>query len=146
MAGVIITGHGRFAEGMADSIRMLIGKQDFLKTVNFEDGHSEDILKDNLLKAYDAIENKNAVFILCDILGGSPFKNTVTAFFHHENVKILYGTNLGMAIEACMKCMILEDNSNIDYIADEIAEAGKTNVGKFTYQEPITHEEPEDGI
>jgi hypothetical protein len=42
--------------------------------------------------------------------------------------------------------MILEDNSNIDYIADEIAEAGKTNVGKFTYQEPISDEEPEDGI
>lgn len=146
MAGVIITGHGKFAEGMAHSISMLIGKQDFIRNVNFEDGHSEDILKDNLLQAYASIENKNAVFILCDILGGSPFKNAVTAFFHNENVRILYGTNLGMAIEACMKCMILEDGCDIDALADAIAEAGRTNVGKFTYEAPVADEEPEDGI
>ena len=145
MAGIIITGHGHFASGMENSLGMLVGKQEFLKAVNFEDGHDETILKENLRNAYDLIENKDVVFVLCDILGGSPFKNSVECFFEKENVKIAYGVNLGMIIELTMKCMVMEDADDVEQIIDEVIQAGKASMDQFVFL-PKGDDSLEEGI
>jgi len=76
MIGVIITGHGYFADGLVSAMEVITGKQKKVKTVNFLAGDTSEILQANLIKAVSELECETIVF-LTDIAGGSPFNQSV---------------------------------------------------------------------
>ena len=145
MIGIIITGHGTFATGISSALELLTGHQDFLAPIDFKDDQSEDQLKENLKAAFERFKDCEQILVLCDILGGSPFKNAVLLSFGDERIKVLYGTNLGMAVELAMRCMTGQV-PEADALADELIEIGKTQIGKYRYEPVNTSEESEEGI
>ncbi len=146
MTGIIITGHGSFASGISSALELLTGHQDFLIPIDFKGEHSEEQLKENLKAAFERFRDCEQILVLCDILGGSPFKNAVLLSFGDERIKVLYGINLGMAVELAMRCMTGQIPEG-DTLADELIEIGKTQIGKYRY-EPVetSEEEYEEGI
>ena len=92
-----------------------------------------------------SLSNCEDVIVLCDILGGSPFKTAVMAFFGDEHVKVLYGTNVGMAMKLCMECMLAGDSYNLDSICDSLVEEGNMHIGKYQFV-AVEEEDMEDGI
>lgn len=145
MIGLIITGHGHFATGVTSALELLTGHQDFLIPVDFESGHSEEQLQEHLKSAFEGLKDCEGILVLCDILGGSPFKNAVTLSIADPKVRVLYGINLGMAVELAMRCMMGQD-SDADALADEIIETGRAQIGKYVYVPVIEDEEPDEGI
>jgi PTS system N-acetylgalactosamine-specific IIA component len=145
MIGIIITGHGAFATGISSAVELLTGHQDFIIPVDFKAEHSEEELKEHLRAAFDRLKDCKQILVLCDILGGSPFKNAVLLSFGDERIKVLYGTNLGMTVELAMRCM-MGQIPDADALADEIIEIGKTQIGKYKYEPVETSEDFEEGI
>ena len=145
MTGIIITGHGTFATGITSALELLTGHQDFLVPIDFNSDHSEEQLQENLKAAFDHFRDCEQILVLCDILGGSPFKNAVVLSFGDERIKVLYGTNLGMAVELTMRCMTGQV-AEADTLADELIEIGRTQIGRYQYVPAETSEEPEEGI
>jgi PTS system N-acetylgalactosamine-specific IIA component len=144
MIGIIITGHGRFSEGMMSSIEMIAGKAESLMGVNFLETESTDDLDKHLLEAYTELKQKNdGVIIVCDLLGGSPFKSAATLSVKQENVSVLAGINLASCLELIFARM---NETDALKLADLMLEKDSNQLLKFTMPIRVERDGLEDGI
>ena len=144
MIGLVVTGHGHFADGLHTSAKMIAGDSEYIKYVNFEDGMSTETLAEKLGEAYTALASCDGIVVLSDLPGGSPFKTAVEASMGHpdKQIVVLSGTNLPMLITAST---MLSFETDPQALADELLFEGKDNVVRFelTVREEV---EEEDGI
>lgn len=102
MTGVIVTGHGNYASGMLSAVRLLTGESERLRAVDFLPKESEDTLKQHLEEALSHMRELDHIYILCDILGGSPFKMSCILGRDRPHIHILYGINLPVLLDISM--------------------------------------------
>ncbi|MBR5796498.1 MAG: PTS fructose transporter subunit IIA [Erysipelotrichaceae bacterium] len=146
MIGIIVTGHGEFASGIYSATTTLTGYRDNFVAVDYltETDTVEDLDK-KIRDARASLSNCEDVIVLCDILGGSPFKTAVMAFFGDAHVKVLYGTNVGMAMKLCMECMMANESYDLEAICDSLVAEGNMHIGKYQFV-AVEEEDMEDGI
>ena len=146
MIGIVVTGHGLFAEGMHTSAKMIAGENDHIKYVCFEEGMGLDDLAVKLNAAYESLNDVDGIVVLSDLPGGSPFNTAVqcSTAYPEKNIVVLAGTNLPMII--CASTM-LSFESDPQALADELLFEGKDNVVRFEVAARAEEtEEDEDGI
>ncbi|MCP9334415.1 PTS sugar transporter subunit IIA [Lentilactobacillus hilgardii] len=97
--GIIITGHGNFATGIYSAVKLIIGPQESVESVDFSKEDTLTELSNNIDKAIADLNNTKKIFIMCDIFGGSPFNVAVRKKMDYKKIKIIYGVNLGFVIE-----------------------------------------------
>ena len=144
MIGLVVTGHGLFAEGMHSSAKMIAGENDHIKYVCFEDGMGLEELAEKLNAAYTELSDCDGIVVLSDLPGGSPFKTAVECSMGHpdKQIVVLSGTNLPMIITAST---MLSFETDAQALSDELLFEGKDNVVRFelAVREEV---EEEDGI
>lgn len=99
MINVIVATHGELANGLKDSVRMLAGEFENFYTIVFTEEKGIDDLRDQFKQVIQSIDSSNQWVILCDIMGGSPFKVASEFSFRNEDVSVYYGVNLPLTIE-----------------------------------------------
>ena len=146
MIGIVVTGHGLFAEGIQSSATMIAGANENARYVCFKEGMSTEDLAAQLNAAFAELGNCDSIIVLSDLPGGSPFRTAAECAFTNTQQKIvvLSGTNLPMVITALSMIAFEED---VDSLANELLFEGKDGVVRFELaikeDEP---EEDEDGI
>lgn len=126
MIGLIVTGHGNFAEGIHDATEMIAGAQENYKKVLFKESMSLDSLEEELKKAIDLLlESNQGVVILTDLKGGTPFNVSALLSEQYENVEVISGINLPISIEATMHSQIQENPLEL---ANYLADVGRTGI------------------
>ena len=144
MIGVIITGHGRFSEGMMSSLNMIAGQSEALIGVNFLESESTEDLDKNLLNAYHELRKTcEGVIIVCDLFGGSPFKQAATLSVQQENISVLAGINLASCLELIF-ARLAETDAQV--LADAMLEKDSNRLIKFTMSTRKEQVDMEDGI
>ena len=145
MIGIVVTGHGLFAEGMHSSAKMIAGENENIKYVCFEDGMGLEELGEKLSAAYNELAGNDGIVVLSDLPGGSPFKTAVECSMAHpdKQIIVLSGTNLPMIITAST---MLSFESDPMALADELMFEGKDNVVRFEMAVREEENEDEDGI
>ena len=146
MIGIVVTGHGLFAEGMHSSAVMIAGENENIKYVCFKEGMGLEELADALNAAYNELAACDGIVVLSDLPGGSPFKTAVEVSMNHpdKQIVVLAGTNLPMIITAST---MLSFESDAQALADELLFEGKDNVVRFEVAARAEEtEEDEDGI
>jgi PTS system N-acetylgalactosamine-specific IIA component len=146
MIGLVVTGHGQFAEGMHTSARMIAGENEHVKYVCFEEGMGLEELAEKLNAAYNELAGCDGIVVLSDLPGGSPFNTAVQCAMSHPDKKIvvLSGTNLPMIIAGSTMAGFETDPQAL---ADELLFEGKDNVVRFEMAARAEAEEDdEDGI
>lgn len=145
MIGLLVTGHGHFATGLASSLKLIAGEQPNAAFVDFEEGHSIETLKENLEKALDSLKEYDGVVVLSDLPGGSPFNVAGTLKYERldQNIEVIAGTNLPLLIASSTMAGILE--SPLDLAEAMIPEA-KDSIVRFELAAPAAEAEEEDGI
>ena len=145
MIGLVVTGHGLFAEGMHSSAKVIAGENEHIKYVCFEDGRGLEELAAKLNAAYNELADTDGIVVLSDLPGGSPFKTAVECSMEHpdKQIVVLSGTNLPMIITAST---MLSFESDPQALANELIFEGKDNVVRFELAVRAEVEEDEDGI
>lgn len=147
MIGIIVTGHGGFGSGIYSAATTLSGySKDFVAVDYLTETDTLETFEKKIRDARVSLGHCEDIIVLCDILGGTPFKTAVTAFFNDHHVKVLYGTNVGMALKLCMECMMLSDGYDIDAICDSLCDEAKMHVGKYQFVAVSQEDDMEDGI
>ncbi len=144
MIGLIVTGHGHFADGLHTSAKMIAGEHENVRYVNFEDGMGTDTLAELLSNAYNELAHCDGIVVLSDLPGGSPFKTAVEVSMLHSDKKIevVAGTNLPMIVTGVTMIDFEEDPAAL---VDELIATGKDFIVRFELA--VREEEPEeDGI
>lgn len=99
MVGFILTGHGQFAPGLASSIAMVAGDQPNFVVVPFEEADAG-TYGDTLRAAITELRgNTDGVVCFVDLLGGTPFNQSMMISAGMDNVEVVAGTNLPMLLE-----------------------------------------------
>ncbi|MDD3174623.1 MAG: PTS sugar transporter subunit IIA [Herbinix sp.] len=145
MIGIIVTGHGKFATGIETNVKLLVGKDAKITTVDFDENDSVDALESKLTVALEDIKDCEYKILLCDIIGGSPFNKAVMLTSERPDTRVIYGTHVAMVVELCMKNLLEEKVEDIDDLVTEIISIGKEQIGTFIKVDVIDHE-CEDGI
>ena len=130
MVGAIITGHAQFASGMVNAAVMLLGDDIKIIGIDYDGGDTKE-LTERIINAVNAFEKSVSVFILCDIMGGTPYRTAATATRECENVLLLYGANLDMVMDLCMRNYDNEIPESKE-LAAEIMQIGKDRIGVFS--------------
>lgn len=144
MIGIIVTGHGRFSEGMLSSLTMIAGNTEALIGVNFLESESTEDLDKNLLNAYTELRKTcEGVIILCDLYGGSPFKSAAMLSVEQENISVLAGINLASCLELIFARL---SETNAQTLADSMLEKDTNRLIKFAMPIRVDKTEDEDGI
>lgn len=137
MTGIIVTGHGKFPEGILSAVSLVAGKPDNTAAVNFEMGQSSEDLKGAMTGAMESLEG-DEVLILADLVGGTPF-NTAAALRAERTdrkIKVIAGVNMAAMVEAVF--------SRPMYGLDELAAALLT-AGKEGLRDLDALDSPEEG-
>ncbi|MGY3725071.1 PTS system, N-acetylgalactosamine-specific IIA component [Granulicatella balaenopterae] len=148
MIGMILTGHGEFAPGLAHALQMIAGEQTAFKVVAFkEDAPIEDLEKNMQTAINELLAEVEQVVIFSDLLGGSPFKAAMMASNELENVEVICGTNLPMLIESAMMRQFMPSASEL---ANQAITTGQAGVQVVQFPNPANNDpsdnEDEDGI
>lgn len=138
--GVIISAHGKYAEGLKSGLDLVVGEMKNLQVVNFVEGDTYEIIDENLKNAYEKLEKCHNVVFITDLKGGTPFNRSVLLYGQNENVRVLSGLNFALTYQA-----LISDEEDIEKYLKEIIETGKESIEYFELVK--TDEEPlDDGI
>ena len=99
MIGCILTGHGTFANGLADALSMIAGDQDYFIPVPFIEAGAASYPETLASTIFDLLDQTDGVLIFCDLLGGTPFNQAMMLSQNYNNVEVVTGTNLPMLLE-----------------------------------------------
>ncbi len=129
MVGILIVTHGKLAEGFADSVKMIMGEQEQLKTIGlFPDSDLENF-KEDVYKGMIEVENGDGVLVFVDMFGASPCNfaaaNIGELIAKEIPVRVVTGLNLGMLIECMSMRTFVED---LNELYQKILETGKEGI------------------
>ena len=137
MVGFILTGHGQFAPGLASAIAMVAGDQPAFTVVPFE-GDQAASYGEDLRAAITAMrEECDGVLVFTDLLGGTPFNQSMMIAQDVDNVEVLTGTNLPMVIEL----LFLRGNATLAELGEQAVTVGQTGVTAQTVASVADSEE-----
>lgn len=97
MRKVILASHGRFAEGIEDSVNMIIGKQENLKTFGMRAGENATDFAEKIKE--EILENPDTEFVILTDLYGASVCTAMSLLSEYQNVKVFSGMNLGMVLD-----------------------------------------------
>lgn len=125
MTGIVVAGHGHFADGVMSAIELVAGIPEQVTAVNFPKGEGVDTLKEHLIKAIQELESED-VLLMVDILGGSPF-NVATQLLAEgagKHLKVMAGANMASIVQA----VFMREMVPFDELPAEAARAGKEGI------------------
>lgn len=125
MIGFILTGHGQFSNGLKSALDMIAGPQQAFEIVPFEEAGAGEY-GDKLREAVKAMRAEtDGVLVFCDLMGGTPFNQSMMITAEQDNISVVAGTNLPMLIDIVMS---RTEDSTIEDLVSEAVEVGKEGV------------------
>ena len=130
MIGIIVTGHGEFASGLTSGLKLLAGETECYESVDFKAEDSTELLTENLGSAIRRLKDCEAVAVLADLTGGSPFNmaSRLKMSGIHENIEVVGGISLPLVLHAYMSRAMISD---IRELLDASLEMGKQHMMYF---------------
>lgn len=125
MAKVIVTGHGGYATAVKSSLKMLTGQTEGFYFVDF---NLEDSLDTLIARLHAAIEETGGGELLfcCDLVGGSPFRQSAMLCAEHHGWITVAGINNSAYTE-----MVFNMDATAAELAAKAVETTKNTVTRF---------------
>jgi len=128
MIGVLLVSHGKMAEGIKDSVTMIVGEQTHFETLSLNPGQDISLLKTQLFDRSKALDSGAGVLIFVDLYGASPYNASMGCVQEWNrlgmNVRVITGMSLPMVINAVCS----RDGSKLNDLTHECIEAGHENI------------------
>ncbi|WP_295883285.1 PTS sugar transporter subunit IIA [uncultured Anaerococcus sp.] len=126
MIDIILVTHGKLAEGLKDSVNMIIGEYSNLTTVSFNPGESIESLEDKLRNVLND-ERIEKALIFVDVFAASPFNASMKAYNTLEvakEIRVITGVNLPMVMEA----LLSSESDDLDGMVKSLIEGGRESI------------------
>lgn len=132
MVGIVIATHGELANGLMNSLELIMGKQKNYETIGLFHGDSVDTFSENLTQSVSEVDDGSGVLILTDLFSATPYNRA--AYLMNEvkednkKIQLLSGVNLPMLIQA-FNCQLL--NESIETMSTMVESNGKQGIKNF---------------
>lgn len=139
MKYVVLVSHGKFAEGLANALSMLVGKRQDIMAAGLEDGKSIDEFAQLFAKKVDNITAEDEVILLGDLIGGSPLTNAVNILNGKGIKMIVIG---GMNLPVALTSVLMKDTFALEDLAEQVLQEAHGALKEFK----IESDDEEDDI
>lgn len=140
MIGMLLVSHGRMAEGMLDSLELIMGSCDQMHTVSLCAGEDFESFRAKVMEAIRQLDSGDGVLVFVDLYGASPFNASVYAAARMAqegiSVRVLAGMNLAMLLETAA----MRVSSSLQELVAIAGAAGRDGIS-----EPLVVKEEENG-
>ena len=140
MIGMLLVSHGRMAEGMLDSLELIMGSCDQMHTVSLCAGEDFESFRAKVMEAIRQLDSGDGVLVFVDLYGASPFNASVYAVARMAqegiSVRVLAGMNLAMLLETAA----MRVSSSLQELVAIAGAAGLDGIS-----EPLVVKEEENG-
>lgn len=126
MKKVIITGHGNYATGLKSSLDLLAGSNEDVIAIDFPAELNEQGLMKRMMDTVETFSDFEFLFI-CDILGGTPYKNAAVLANTNHRLEVVAGCNLGSILEGILQ----KDMMSLDELAEAMVNSSRKYTVKF---------------
>ena len=92
MTQVVVLGHGGYAQGMKGNIAMLLGEIEGFHFLDFDISEDLETFKERLNETVLQI-GKDPILFVCDLTGGSPFREACLITSEHNDYVVVGGIN-----------------------------------------------------
>lgn len=128
MTAFVIAGHDQFPEGLSHTGQFISGSEKSVEICPLSSEEGPDEYKEKLLSTITYMANSDHVVVLCDLMGGTPFKAAMqVASETDKHVRIITGINLSGFLTGIM----LKDSMEIDELVEEMTKETKNGVKNF---------------
>ncbi|NDJ56287.1 PTS sugar transporter subunit IIA [Enterobacteriaceae bacterium 4M9] len=103
MLGIILTGHGGFASGLAQAMTQVLGEQPQFEAIDFPQSSTTALLTSQLTEATQTLSHCDGIVFLTDLLGGTPFRVASTLAMQMPGCEVITGTNLQLLLEMTLE-------------------------------------------
>lgn len=126
MIAIIVGTHGNFSRELIRTCEMILGKRENIAAVTLEPGESTDGLVRKYKQAVKTLDAKNGVVFITDLFGGSPYNAACKIAMENDNIGVVAGVNLSMALE-----VFNLQNITVEQIVEIAQAAGKEGIMAF---------------
>jgi len=131
MVGVLILTHGKLADGLKNSVEMIMGQNESFNTLGLYEGDDFSEFKDNVLEHISLLDTGEGVLVLVDLFGASPYNSVMFNYqeikSREKNVRLITGVNLPMVIES----LNARNYMKLDQLYEEVMNMGISNIKGF---------------
>jgi len=131
MVGVLILTHGKLADGLKNSVEMIMGQNESFNTLGLYEGDDFSEFKENVLEHISLLDTGEGVLVLVDLFGASPYNSVMFNYQEiknrEKNVRLITGVNLPMVIEA----LNARNYMKLDQLYEEVMNMGISNIKGF---------------
>jgi len=123
MVGILIVTHGRLAQELVETTKIIVGKSTehiIPITVDWNDDMAD--IQKTIASSVTKVDQGKGVLILTDMFGGTP--SNISLSFLSEKVEIITGVNLPMLI----KIVNVGDRYSLKELSQLITEQGRKSI------------------
>lgn len=120
MLGVVIVGHGHFAQELANVTVHVVGPQAQFEVVNISPEDDVEVKRQEIANAVEKANSGYGVIIVTDMFGGTP-SNLAISLLDQAQIEIIAGVNLPLLI----KLMSVRKTHTLHNAVLESQEAGR---------------------
>jgi PTS system mannose-specific IIA component len=132
MIKIVVSTHGKLAQELVNSAKIVAGEQSNLYVIKKSDNDSLAQMQNKINNLLKNINDEDGTLILTDIIGGSPCSaSTPTCRF--LNTEILSGVNLPMLLSAIFSS---KNTKNVSDLAEKVlldGQKGIINIKKMLF-------------
>lgn len=128
MVGIILAGHGEFAEGLLKATEAIVGRIEKLEVVSSYQGIRKKEMEEEMKRAFSRVATKKGILILTDIFGSTP-SNVVGCLNSECKIVLVTGVNLPMMLDLALNRKM----ENVEALALRLHNTGKKSVIKVVY-------------
>lgn len=108
MKNIILVTHGKFAEGIKDSVELIMGEMQQVAIISVTNKETISQVQESIEEKIANFRNPYPIVIFTDILGGSTTQAAIKCISNHRLLYLISGLNLGLLLEVVL--IELDDN------------------------------------
>jgi mannose PTS system EIIA component len=127
MVGIVVAAHGRLAEELVATSKLIIGEFDQVAACGVRPGASPDEIRSSISAAVHQVDSGDGVVLFADLVGGSPCSQSLQ-LCRSQRLEVLTGVNLPMLIKAIS--WRAEAGHSLEALAGQLVAYGQRNISR----------------
>jgi len=140
MVAIVVGTHGNFSRELIRTCEMILGKIKNIGAVTLEPGESADDLVEKYKSTIKSLDAKGGVVFITDLFGGSPYNAACKIAMEKDNIGVVAGVNLSMALE-----VFSLQNLTVEEIVEIAQTSGQQGIRAFNKID-VHHNEGEEDL
>lgn len=128
MIGILLVSHGKMADGMKDSLRLVAGESEGLDTASLVAGQDFDAFREEVAAKIKALDQGGGVLVFVDLFGASPYNAAMLSFQPLREAGISIRVVTAMSLPMVMEAIASRGDMPLEELAQSVIEFGRDSI------------------